>query len=350
MHRFYRHLGGQCEPIKPTALRWSCTAVWVTLRHMRAAVLTSFERPPKMQDVPEPSLGPDDVLVHVRAAAAHPLVRAIAAGKHYASPKQLPAVLGVDGVGTTDAGERVYFGPLRPPLRAMAERVAVPRALCTPLPPDIDQTLVASLINPGLAALLPLSWRAQLQPQESVCILGATGAAGNLAVRLARAMGAGRIVAVGRQQAMLDSLREHGATDTLTLAPNVDLEAAFREKAGPEGFDVVLDYLFGPPAQAMLDSIAKNKYAKEIRFVQVGEMAGPSVNVTGAVLRSTGLMLSGFGLRATGMAPRKIEIDAIARLLQFAKQGIVHVEGRAVAVEELESAWSQPGPRLVITF
>ena len=317
---------------------------------MRAAVLTAFDKPPRLQDMPEPSVGPEEVLVHVQAAAAHPLVRAIAAGKHYAKPKQLPAILGVDGVGTTEAGERVYFGPLRPPLGAMAERVAVPRAQCTPLPADIDSVLVASLINPGLAALLPLVWRAKLQPLQSVCILGATGAAGNLAVRLAKALGAGSIVAVGRQRAVLESLLAHGATDTIALEPNLDLEGAFTQKAGPHGFDVVIDYLFGAPAQAMIDSIAKNKYAKEIRCVQVGEMAGPHIQVSGAVLRSTGLTLSGFGLRANGMAPRDIESDAIGQLLQFAQRGVVYVEGRATAVENLEASWHTPGPRLVVTF
>ncbi len=329
---------------------WSRAAQRCRIASMRAAVLTAFDKPPCMQDMPEPSVGPDEVLIHVQAAAVHPLVRAMAAGKHYASPKQLPAVLGVDGVGTTDAGERVYFGPLRPPLRAMAERVAVPRDACTPLPADIDSIAAASLINPGLAALLPLSWRANLEPQQSVCILGATGAAGSLAVRLAQSLGAGRILAVGRQQAILDTLYDEGATDSLMLGPNLDLEAAFTQKAKPDGFDIIIDYLFGPPAQAMIDSIAKNKYAKEIHFVQVGEMAGPQVHVTGAVLRSTGLTLSGFGLRATGMAPRHVEIAAIGQLLQFAKQGTLSVAGRATAVQDLEGAWSTPGPRLVVTF
>ena len=318
---------------------------------MKAAILRSFDAPPAVENIPEPIPSQDQILLQVQAASVHPLIRAIAAGRHYASPKQLPVTLGLDGVGQLLSGDRgadrVYFGPLRPPFGALAEQVAVPRTQCTPIPAGLDASLASAIVNPGLAALLPLSWRANVQPGESVCVLGATGAAGQLAVRLAKLLGAGRIVAVGRQVSVLAALRQAGATDTLALAPGMDLVQAFTQAAG-DGFDVMVDYLWGEPTQALLTSIARAKFAKEMRLVQVGEMAGPEVRVPGSLLRSTGLSISGFGLRANGMAPRAVEAEAIGRLMQHLASGAITVQTRTVGWGEFAAAWGQGGGRLTV--
>jgi NADPH:quinone reductase-like Zn-dependent oxidoreductase len=89
---------------------------------MKAAVLHIRGKPPRFEDFPEPIPGKDELLVHVRAAALHPLTKSLASGTHYASHDDLPAVCGADGVGVLDDGTRVYFGGSRSPFGTMAER------------------------------------------------------------------------------------------------------------------------------------------------------------------------------------------------------------------------------------
>src|SRR5271166_5077248 len=86
---------------------------------------------------------------------------------------------------------------------------------CSPLPlPDgLDEVTAAAIVNPGVGAWLALTRRAMLQPGETVLVLGATGVSGRIAVVLAARMGAGRVIAAGRDQAVLDRL---GATATVT--------------------------------------------------------------------------------------------------------------------------------------
>ena len=66
---------------------------------MDAAVLHTLGKPPRCAQFPEPSAGEGEVIVHVRAAALKPVDKQMAEGSHYASPQELPAVCGIDGVG-----------------------------------------------------------------------------------------------------------------------------------------------------------------------------------------------------------------------------------------------------------
>jgi NADPH2:quinone reductase len=68
----------------------------------------------------------------------------------------------------------------------MAEQTVVSRAWCLPVPDGVDDSTAAALPNPALSSWLPLIWRAQLKPGETVLILGATGVAGKLALQVAK--------------------------------------------------------------------------------------------------------------------------------------------------------------------
>src|SRR5438105_3797076 len=149
---------------------------------------------------------------------------------------------GVDGVGLLDDGARLYCGGARPPYGMMAERTVVSRRWCVPVPEQVDDVTAAALPNPALSAWLSLIWRARLQPGETVLILGATGVAGQLAVQIAKHLGAERVVAAGRNRRVLTTLRDLGADATIALdLSDQDLTAAFIREAGPKRFDVVLD-------------------------------------------------------------------------------------------------------------
>src|SRR6266508_6663616 len=164
-------------------------------REMKAAVLQALGTPPHYADFADPTPHEDEVIVQVRAASLKNIDKMMASGSHYDSYQALPVVCGVDGVGTLEDGTRVYCGGPRAPYGMMAERTVVPRAWCMPLPDQLDDLTAAALPNPALSSWLPLVWRAQLKPGETVLVLGATGVAGKLALQIAKHLGAGRVVA-----------------------------------------------------------------------------------------------------------------------------------------------------------
>ena len=214
---------------------------------MKAAVLHALGEAPSYEGFAEPTPNKDETLVSVRAASLKNSDKMMADGSHYDSLRQLPAVVGLDGVGVLEDGTRVYCAGPRPPYGTMAEKTVVPRAFCLPVPDAVDDLTAAALPNPAIASWLSLEWKARLEPGETVLILGATGVAGRLAVQLARHLGAGRVVGAGRNAEALEALAGLGADATISLEGSDDeLEEAFADEAGDGGYDVILDYL-GPP-------------------------------------------------------------------------------------------------------
>jgi NADPH:quinone reductase-like Zn-dependent oxidoreductase len=129
---------------------------------MDAAVLHTLGKPPRYEQFPEPIAGEGEVIVHVRAASLKPVDKQLASGLHYASPRELPIVCGSDGAGHLDDGTRVFFGGARPPYGAMAQRTAVPRAFCFPVPEGVDYDTAAACpilaSRPGFRSSSARSW------------------------------------------------------------------------------------------------------------------------------------------------------------------------------------------------
>src|SRR5579864_1320257 len=277
---------------------------------MQAAVLHALGRVPSYEQFPEPVAGDGEVLVHVHAASLKPIDKQLAKGSHYASPRKLPLICGVDGVGHLSEGQRVFFGGPRPPYGAMAQRTVVPRAFTFSVPENLTDETAAALPNPGVSAWLSLAYRAKLVPGERVLILGATGVTGRLAVKIAKLLGAGRVVAAGRNPKVLNTLNTDGADAVIRLdIPARELNDAYLQEAGRSGFDVVIDYLWGRPAEMFFGAMTKKEFAgvkSETRFVQVGESAGPTISLPAAALRSTSLTILG----TAGIPPANILRDA----------------------------------------
>lgn len=319
---------------------------------MHAAVLHTIGDVPRYEEFPEPLIGDNDgeVIVHVHAAALKPIDKQLASGSHYASRTKFPCVCGIDGVGHLDDGQRVFFGGPRPPHGAMAQRTVVPRAFTFPVPENVNDETAAALPNPGISAWLSLAYRAKLLPGESVLILGATGVTGKLAVKIAKLLGAVRVVAAGRNPQALQALRDLGADSTVSLAlPGTELSDAFVREAGSSGFQVVIDYVWGQPAQAFLSAITRREFVavqSETRFVQAGESAAPTITLPAAVLRSTALTILG----TAGIAARDVLVEAFQRVMAYAASGELRIDTEKVALADIENAWQreQPGCRLVI--
>jgi len=312
---------------------------------MKAAVLWEIGKAPVWQEFEEPEAGEGEAVVRVRAVALKPVDKQLASGEHYASPREedLPVICGTDGVGTLPDGTRVFFGGCRRPFGAMAELTVVPRAFCFPLPVEIEDETAAALANPGVSAWLSLTHRAKLAAGETVLILGATGVTGQLAVQIAKLLGAKRVVGVGRNEKVLARLGDLGADATIQLDQSAELlRDAFVSEMGEAGFDVILDYLWGEPTEALLAVLSKTEFAaatRETRLVQVGESAGAKITLPAAVLRSAPVTILGTG----GIPPFEVLVDAMKQVMERGARGELRIETERVAMPEIESAWKRAG-------
>lgn len=317
---------------------------------MQAAVLHILGKPPRYEQFPDPVPREGELVVEVLAASLKPIDKQLADGSHFASPRELPVVCGSDGVGYLSDGRRVFFGGTRPPYGAMAQRTVVNPDFCFPLPDGIDDETAAALPNPGVSAWLALAFRAKLAAGENVLILGATGITGTLAVRIAKILGARRVVAAGRNQKVLSSLPDHGADATIRLdLPAQELSETFSREAGDSGFQVVIDYVWGRPIEVLLSAMTRKEFAiikTETRLVQIGQSAGPTISLPAAVLRSTALTILG----TAGIPPRAILVDALQQVMAHAERGELRVDTERVPLADIEIAWKRErsSGRLVI--
>jgi NADPH:quinone reductase-like Zn-dependent oxidoreductase len=318
---------------------------------MKAAVLHKLGEAPRFSEFADPVAGAEEALVRVRAASLKNIDRQLADGTHYASPRELPVVCGTDGVGELEDGTRVFFGGARKPFGAMAELTVAPRAFCFPIPAALDNLTAAALPNPGVSAWLTLTHRANFAAGETALILGATGVTGQLAVQIAKLLGAKRVIGAGRNERALAKLRTMGADATIQLdQPDNALKEEFARAAGDEGFDVIIDYLWGHPTEVLLAAITKSEFApvtKQTRLVQVGESAGPTISLPAAVLRSTPLTILG----TAGIPAMPVLMDAMEQVLTRGARGELRIETEAVPLADVEQAWRRKensGRRIVL--
>ena len=302
---------------------------------MKAAIVEKAGQTPRYGDFREPEAASDEVRINVTAAALTPLARARAAGTHYSASGAYPFVAGVDGVGRTDAGARAFFVMPRAPQGAMAERVTVPNGQWVGLPDNLDDQTAAAIANAGTSSWAALTERARLRSGETVLVNGATGASGQLAVRTARHLGASRVIATGRNQAVLDTL---GADAAVRLDGDEDaFRGAVAEHFGA-GVDVVLDYLWGPSARALLAAAAAGRRGVPIRFVQIGSIAGEEIALPAGILRSSGIELLGSGIGSLSLAQM---MSAAKGVFAAATTAGLALDHRAVPLADVAAAWSE---------
>ncbi|TAL94284.1 MAG: zinc-binding alcohol dehydrogenase family protein [Paraburkholderia sp.] len=317
---------------------------------MKAAVVHDFNASPRYGDFADPVAEPGETLVQVRAAALSQLVKSQASGRHYSSGKTLPLVPGVDGVGLLPDGRRVYFAFPRGPFGAMAHTTVVKTAYCVPVPDDVDDVTAAAIGNPGMSSWAALTERAHFQRGENVLINGATGVSGRLAIQIARHLGANKVIVTGRNAKSIEGLAALGADVLIPLdAPAGALTETFRDTLRSHRVDVILDYLYGPSAESLLGAVGGHSGEAEprIRFVQIGSLAGNTINVPASALRSSGLEMMGSGL---GSVSNERLLGAIGGLLKAVVSGGFSIEADAVPLTNVESAWTgEASARTVFT-
>jgi NADPH:quinone reductase-like Zn-dependent oxidoreductase len=310
---------------------------------MRAAVLHEVGATPVLEDFREPELRDGLEVVEVIAAGLNPVDVTIAAGRMPARQPDPPAVCGLEGIARLPGGGRAYFGTATAPFGAFAPQALVDPDGLFPLPAGLDEATAICLGISGLAAWLPLAWRAQLREGETVLVLGATGTGGLIAVQAAKLLGAGRVVAAGRNPALLDRARELGADETVRLDGDGDLVERIRTAAGGP-VDVTVDYLWGEPGAAA--TLAAGLHA---RHVQIGNSAGQEATLRSAPWRVQQLDIQGY---STFTVPREDQRGAYAVMADHAVAGRLVASAEELPLNAFSSAWERqtggPGAKLVL--
>ncbi len=266
---------------------------------MKAAIMPSAGALPVYGDFAEPTAGPGQQVVDLVAAGIHHVTRSVAAGRHYGSAGAYPLVPGLNAVARAADGHLVFTSSAPPPYGTFAERIASPDAMRFPLPDGASPEAVAAGINPGMASWLPLQARlAEAGKLATVLILGVTGLSGFLAAQNARLLGAGRVVGAGRSRPGLDRAAAAGAEPVpLTGDCAADAQALATVLDG-DAPGLVLDFVWGSVAETAFAALARSglgEDAADIKYVQIGALAGAEAAVPSAVLRSRKLTISGSG-------------------------------------------------------
>ncbi len=310
---------------------------------MKAAIVLEAGKTPIYADFKEPVPANGEVQVTVSAAALSNVVKSRASGTHYSSQScsssQLPFVVGIDGVGQLEDGRRVYFVLPKAPFGSMAEKAVIRPAQCVSLPDDLDDVTAAAIANPGMSAWAAFKERAKLTAGETVLVNGATGAAGRLAVQIAKYMGARKVMATGRNAEALKALSLLGADVTIHLGDGGNaFEDALREQFGGDGIDVVLDYLWGVSAERIIIAGAKaGKEAVPIRFVHIGSVSAPNITLPSAALRSSAITLMGSGI---GSIPVDKILKSIGELMQATVPAGFKIATKTFPLSEVEQVWA----------
>jgi NADPH2:quinone reductase len=294
---------------------------------MRSARITELGAPPEIVEVEEG--GPVEVL----AVALNPLDLAVGSGRFPRGHPPLPYVPGCEAVALVDGRRRYLFGEGFGTARDgfLAERVDFPAALGIPVPDDLDDPAAAACGIAGVAGWMPVARRAPVRPGDRVLVLGATGTVGSVAVQAARALGAERIVAAGRNSDKLERLRELGA-DEVVLLEGDDLVERFREACGGDGPTLVVDPLWGEPVRAAVDAAAPRA-----RVVQVGQSAGPEATLLSGSVRLKGLSILG---HSNFVLSREELRAAYLDVAEHIAAGRIRIDVEVFALDEVAEAWA----------
>ena len=317
---------------------------------MNAAVVTSFGEPPRYQqfEVPRP-VSPLEIVVDVLAVGLHPRVRTGAAGAHYTSSGTLPMIPGIDGVGRRPDGRRIYFAAADDVIGTMADKAVVDQRRAVELPDHVDVAKVAAAMNPAMSSWVALRRRVPIEPGQTVLVLGATGNAGAMAVQIAKLLGAGRVIGAGRDPGQLAALTALGADEVVPLTSDRDATDRALGAAAGEA-DIVIDYLWGKPAQQAMMALltARSDRSRALDWIQIGAMAGPTIELASVALRSANLRLQGNGQGAVSTAAYLAELPA---LVDEIDAGAIAVKANAVSLSDVAAIWNlpdAPGERTVL--
>src|SRR5271168_1483253 len=256
---------------------------------MKAILCTHFGTPDELEfaDIPQPTAGPGEAVIGVKAAALNFFDLLIIAGKYQHKPPfpfspaaEFAGIVESVGAGATDVvpGDRVMgstsWGAARESIAAAADQLVK-------LPENLDFERAAGLTVTYATTLYGLRERGKLKPGETLVVLGASGGVGLAAIEIGKIMGA-RVIACASSDEKLAFARSHGADETVNYASD-SLRDALRRLGGARGIDVVYDPVGGAYAEPALRSLGW-----EGRYLVVGFAAGdiPKIPLNLVLLKS----------------------------------------------------------------
>ncbi len=175
--------------------------------------------------------------------------------------------------------------------------------------------------------------------------------AGLLAVQNGRLLGADRVIAAGRDQARLTRAAAYGATPVPLPDTREAAAAALAGAIGGAAPGLVLDFVWGTPAEAMFAALARHGLEEDkadISYVQIGALAGPEAAVPAALLRSRRIRIAGSG---AGSAPVGTIMAELPGYIQMIAEGRVEVPVRVFPLSAVTEAWAasaRGGERVVV--
>ncbi len=314
---------------------------------MRAAIVTQLGSAPAQGERPAPARTNGQTLMEVLAAPLNPVDIAVGSGRFFAGSPELPYVPCVEAVGRVvesdsfDDGALIYAGMEGMGLTrdgGGAELAVVQDDGSVEIPAGSDPALAGALGVAGLAAWLPLAWRAPVSEGETVLILGATGTLGLIAVQAAKLLGAGRVVAAGRRPEGLARAAAHGADatvqiDTFGTDAQQTLAEGLAEACEGDGPTLVIDPLWGEPFVAALGAAAPGA-----RFVQLGQSAGAEAVVASGLVRGKAVDILGF---TNFKVPRDVLHNALLTLVDHAAAGRIQFDLERVPLADVADAWGR---------
>ncbi|KAI0453716.1 hypothetical protein F5B21DRAFT_478273 [Xylaria acuta] len=277
-----------------------------------------------VDDPPAPS--ENQIQLRVLAAGLHQVVRSRASGRHYTSGP-LPHAVGIDCVGRDVAtGQLYYYVNMKPGFGSFAELVTVDKAAVHALPESVDPASFASSVNPAMSSWLALTQRASNLPENyTVLILGATSASGRLAVQVAKALGAGKVIGVARSEAALATVAD---LDESIVQKDPIKETDFSQVQ----CDVVLDYVYGDLA---LHALSTLNIQKPLQYINIGLLSRNEVYIPTSILRSRDITIRGSGPGAIALQAIQQEIKKLVPAMAGWRLLDVH----SVPLKDIEQAW-----------
>lgn len=259
---------------------------------MKAVVCRQFGPPESLvlEEVPDPTPGPGEVLIEVKAAGVT-FPDALVIEDKYQMKATPPFIPGGEAAGVVAAlGEGVGAGAADPAVGdrvvaslglvgAFAERVCVPAASARRIPANVGFAESTGLVYSYGTGYYGLVDRAQLKKGETLLVLGAGGNLGLAAVELGKALGA-RVIAAASSPEKLALCKERGADETIDYAVE-DLKERAKALTDGRGVDIIYDAVGGDYAEAALRAIAWKG-----RFLVIGFTAGiPRIPLNLALLK-----------------------------------------------------------------
>jgi putative PIG3 family NAD(P)H quinone oxidoreductase len=261
----------------------------------------------ELSTVPDPVIGPEEVLVRVRASALNRADLLQRRGLYPAPPGAPPDIPGLEFAGEVEAcGELVTT--LQPGDRVMgivggggqAEKLKLHERLCLRIPPGMSFEEAAAVPEAFLTAYDALFFRGELKPGEAVLLHAAGSGVGTAAAAIATVAGA-RVVALSRSPEKRRRLEEMGVHRVLDPAAS-NLVEAIRMAGGGEGVACVIDFVGAASFALNVEVLALRG-----RHVLVGTMSGAKVEADLGALMRKRLTVVGTVLRSRPLE-EKIEL------------------------------------------